>query len=204
MLCVDIHTHRHDGCAATLHTAGIHPWQADECDIADAAALAARLGSDPRQRLDSAQAIGETGLDRACTAPVAAQERLFRAHLELAVRRQLPVVVHCVRAFEQTMKILGEYRLPAVIFHGFIGSPEQALRAVGCGYRLSFGVRSMRSPRTVAAMRAVPAASIFLETDDDPAPIAEVYDMAASLLGCSVTALEEQMYENYKRLIQNG
>ena len=196
MHCINVHTHRAVAGETVLRTAGIHPWLAGEYEIADAAALRTALNG----MLDCAQAIGETGLDFACSADKRAQERLFRAHLELAAGMHLPVVVHCVRAFEPVMKILGEYSLPAVVFHGFVGSKEQALRAVGRGYFLSFGVRSLRSARTVEAMRTIPVESLFIETDDDPTPVGEVCDAAAAMLGTDSETLAGQLYANYKRL----
>ena len=197
---VNIHTHRPADGQTTLLCAGIHPWLADDASPADAAALRGVLGAS----LDKAQAIGETGLDFACTASRTAQERLFRAHLELAAGMRLPVVIHCVRAFEPTMKILGEYPLRRVLFHGFIGSVQQAQRAVEAGYRLSFGVRSLRSPRTVEAMRTVPAEKIFVETDDDPVTIDEVYRMAAEALSTDIGTLELRLIENFKNFTDNG
>lgn len=195
---VNIHTHRPAAGETALRTAGIHPWLAEGCDAADAAALREALGAE----LDTAQAIGETGLDFACTADRTAQERLLRAHAELAEQMRLPLVIHCVRAFEPVMKILGEYALPRVLFHGFIGSAEQARRAVGRGYWLSFGVRSLRSPRTVEAMRTVPLERLFIETDDDDITIAEVCRMAAATLGIEAEALAVQVNENFKRFIE--
>ena len=197
---VNIHTHRPADGETTLRTAGIHPWHAEECGIEDAAMLRKALGS----AVDCAQAIGETGLDSACTAGREAQERLFRAHLQLAAELHLPVVIHCVRSFEAVMKILGEYGLPRVLFHGFIGSAEQARRAAERGYYLSFGLRSLRSPKTVAAMRTVPPESLFVETDDDDTPIDEVYRMAAAALGISAESLAQQTEKNYKTLTYNG
>ena len=197
-LCVDIHTH-HPTAAVTLRTAGIHPWQAAECRAADAASLRLLLGD----VLASAQAIGETGIDMACGVDIEAQERLFSAHVQLASVSGMPVVIHCVRAFEPVMKILAGSQV-RVVFHGFIGSEEQALRAVGRGYFLSFGMRSFRSPRTVAAMRSVPAGNLFLETDDDPTPIEEVYATACALLGTDVGRLAEITLNNYNRLLANG
>lgn len=47
--------------------------------------------------------------------------------------RGLPVVLHCVKAFEPLMRELAECEPRAVIFHGFIGSPEQARRGAGQG-----------------------------------------------------------------------
>lgn len=200
MLCVNIHTHRPAAGERSLLTAGIHPWCAAADSPADAAELRAALGDS----LDGAQAIGETGLDFACTADRTAQERLFRAHMQLAAQMRLPVVVHCVRAFEPVMKILGEYPLPAVLFHGFVGSAEQARRAVGRGYWLSFGLRSLRSPRTVEAMRAVPAERMFVETDDDDTAIEDIYRMAAEALGADVETLKRRFDENYKIFCDNG
>lgn len=193
---VNIHTHRPAVGETTLRTAGIHPWRADEYDdIADAASLRRVLGDG----LDGAQAIGETGLDFACMAGRAAQERLFRAHLQLAWESGLPVVIHCVRAFGPVMKILGEYALPRVLFHGFIGSAEQVRQAVGRGYRLSFGLRSLRSPRTVEAMRSVPPELLFIETDDDDTTITEICRLTAEALGTDAATLAERLDENYKR-----
>lgn len=200
MTLVDIHTHRPAAGVPTLLTAGIHPWLADRHDIACAGALKSALG----ESLAQAQAIGETGLDFACTADRGAQERLFRAHLELAAEMRLPVVIHCVRAFGPVMKILGEYRPERVLFHGFIGSAEQARQAVGRGYFLSFGLRSLRSPRTVEAMRSVPPGRLFLETDDDGITIAEIFGMAAAALGTGTAVLAEQTNENYKQFTENG
>lgn len=200
MLTVDIHTHRPAEGVTALRTAGIHPWQADECTAESAERLREALG-DP---LLTAQAIGETGLDFACGTGREAQERLFRAHLELAVQMRLPVVIHCVRAFEQVMKILDGYAPPAVLFHGFIGSVEQARRAAGRGYYLSFGVRSLRSPRSVEAMRTVPAELLFVETDDDDTPVDEVCRMAAELLNTDAETLADRIGRNYKRFCDNG
>lgn len=79
----------------------------------------------------------------------------------------------------------------------FIGSPEQAARAVAAGYYLSFGSRSLRSPRTVRALGSIPTQRLFLETDDAPATIESVYATAARLLGMPLDRLKETIYNNY-------
>lgn len=192
---VNIHTHRPTGLGIELRTAGIHPWEAArELDSVRACGLAARLGDS----LDAAQAIGETGLDRVCGVDCDAQREMLRAHLQLACDRGLPVVLHCVRAFEPLMEELRRCTPRAVIFHGFIGSPEQAKRAVERGYWLSFGMRSMDSPRSVEAMRRIPIGRLFLETDDEPVAIGVVYDRAAKLLGRECRELSAAVAENYR------
>jgi len=150
-------------------------------------------------------AIGEIGLDaaiREADANMAAQREVFAAQLAIAERHARPVVLHCVRAFEAVMDALAEYRLSAVVFHGFIGSTEQAARAVAAGYHLSFGPRSLASPRTVEAMRAVPLDRLFLETDAERATIEEVYSRAAEILGVAPKELVKQLYNNYMKIFK--
>lgn len=187
-LLVDIHTHRSTD-ALTIHTVGLHPWHAAE-------AL-------PAEELFAAcDAIGEIGLDRVFGVNFVRQEATFSAQLDLAEQLHKPVVVHCVRAFEEVMQCLRRRTLRAVIFHGFIGSPEQAARAIGRGYYLSFGTRTARSPKTIEALRLTPSERLFVETDDDPAPIKEVYAQIASLREVSVEELQRATHENYLRLFQ--
>lgn len=195
---VNIHTHRPTGRCTELRTAGIHPWLAGECAAADAGMLREALADE----LPAAQAIGETGLDFACAVDRTAQERLFRAHAGLAERMRMPLVLHCVKAFEPVMKILRGYDIPTALFHGFIGSREQMRRAVDAGYYLSFGVRAFSSPKTLDALRAAPAERIFFETDDDDAAIESVYRAAAEVLGTDIGRLVATTAENYVKLLE--
>lgn len=188
---VDIHTHRPTGRHIELRTAGIHPWMADSAEFASLLPLP-----------QGVQAIGEIGLDLLRGPSLERQEALFRQQLALAEREGLPVVLHCVRAFEPAMRLLAGYRLPGVIFHGFIGSPEQAARAAACGYCLSFGARSLRSSRARRALQRLPDDLLFLETDDDPVPIERIYDEAASVRRTEVAALRETILKNYNRIFE--
>ena len=190
---VDIHTHRPTGRHIELRTAGIHPWMADAQDAASLLPLP-----------EGVQAIGEIGLDLLRGPSPERQTETFRQQLAIAEREELPVVLHCVRAFEPVMQLLAGYRLPAVIFHGFIGSPEQARQALAEGYCLSFGERTFRSPRSMEALRATPSGQLFLETDDSPVPIGEIYARAAGLRGESVAELQRTTTENYERIFIYG
>lgn len=188
-ILVDIHTHHPRPDVVSPRMAGIHPWDAERgsalpdfahCDI-----------------------IGETGLDYAREVDKLAQERLFRAHLEAAERLQKPVVLHTVKALEPTIKILAEYNIAGVVFHGFIGSQQQAAEALRRGYYLSFGSRSLRSSKTRLAIVSTPLDRLFCETDDDPSlDIAKVYAEVAEIKGVTLAELERYIYENYKRLFR--
>lgn len=212
---VNIHTHRPTGRGVELRAEGIHPWRADR---AAAEEFAARLDgrSDGRSdghvdgRLDGldgrVQAIGEIGLDYASTVDRQLQLDVLRMQLALARRRGLPVVLHCVRAFEPLMRELAACPPRAVIFHGFIGSPEQARQALGRGYMLSFGERTFASPKSLRALQEVPLTQLFLETDDDPVTIESIYERVAALRGIELEELKRATLENYERIFakQNG
>lgn len=186
---VNIHTHRPTGRGIELRTAGIHPWDAAKED-------AATLG----ERLGDVQAVGETGLDFVRGADRETQLAALRAQLRLARERGLPVVLHCVKAFEPLMRELAACEPRAVIFHGFIGSPEQARQALARGYWLSFGERTFSSPKTLAALRETPLGQLFLETDDSPVPIEEIYARTAEAKGVTLEALQRATRENYERI----
>lgn len=190
---VNIHTHRPTGSGIELRTEGVHPWDADM-------QLVAKLG----ERLSDAQAVGETGLDFVHGTSREVQTEALRAQLRLARERGLPVVLHCVRAFEPLMRELAACEPRAVIFHGFIGSPEQARRALAKGYFLSFGERAFASPKTLAALRETPLSQLFLETDDSPVPIAEIYARAAEAKGVPEEELQRAILDNYKRIFTGG
>lgn len=188
-LYYDIHTHHPRVGVISPRMAGIHPWDADkglplpdftECDI-----------------------VGETGLDYACGVSLMEQERMFREHLAAAERLAKPVVLHVVRAFEPTMAILSEHHIEGVVFHGFIGSEQQALRAIERGYYLSIGQRSLRSSRTRKAIEALPLDQLFVESDDDPyIDIATLYEEVARIKGITTEELLHRISNNYKRLIR--
>ena len=223
---INIHTHRPTGRGIELRTAGIHPWEADSQDVEAFAARFADKGGSAGTGVaggatagtghagegvvgDEAaevQAIGETGLDFACPVPREAQFAALRAQLDLARRTGRPVVLHCVRAFEPLMRELAACEPRAVIFHGFIGSPEQAQQALRRGYYLSFGERTFASSKTLRALRETPLGQLFFETDAAGVTIEEIYARAAEALGRPVEELQRATLENYKRLFetQNG
>lgn len=188
-MVIDIHTHNRQSTAQTIEAVGIHPWHASEGNISviESAAM-------------SADAIGEIGLDFACEVEREVQEQIFRAQLAIAERLGKPVVLHCVRAFEDTMRVLRDYRLRAVIFHGFIGSKEQSQRAVTEGYYLSFGERTFLSPKTIDALRNTPLSHIFVESDESTTPIEDIYARVAELRGISASELAIATEKNFYKI----
>jgi len=115
-------------------------------------------------------AIGETGLDYHYDFSLHEdQRRVFAEHLKIAAECNLPVIIHCRKAFEETIQILDEYRdsVEKVVFHCFSGSAEQAKIVLDKGYYISFtGVVTFKNAeKTRAAAKVVPLDRLMLETD---------------------------------------
>ena len=68
----------------------------------------------------------------------------------------------------------------------------------------SFGERTFASPKTLAALRETPLSQLFLETDDSPVPIAEIYARAAEAKGVPEEELQRAILDNYKRIFTGG
>lgn len=189
---VNIHTHHPKSGERTISTLGIHPYDAEGVTTDSIFAI-------ERTALEY-DAIGEIGLDYSTNINKEAQILLFKAQLEVARHLNKGVVIHCVKVFEEVMNILSRYNLPFVIFHGFIGSPEQALRAAARGYYLSFGHRTFRSPKSIEALKVTPANLLFFETDDSTINIEQIYRQASEVLGIPVPMLECVTNENFERI----
>jgi len=115
-------------------------------------------------------AIGETGLDYHYNHSLHAdQRRVFAQHLEIAAELNLPVIIHCRKAFDETMDILQSYGtgVRKVVFHCFSGSAEQAKIVLDRGFYISFtGVVTFKNAEyTRRAAAVVPLDRFMLETD---------------------------------------
>ncbi len=202
---VDIHTHSaHAGITsivswdlgseqpppqATYVSAGIHPWSTETLNTYRAIQLLENL---------PINAIGEIGLDFSKPIDKARQREILQAQLEVASKRRLPVILHCVKAYNEALRILSQYQLAAVIFHGYIGSSEQTATIIKHGYYISAGERSLESPKTIESLRAAPLDRIFAETDTANTPIESIYGMIADIKGLDINTLKRLIYNNFK------
>jgi TatD DNase family protein len=115
-------------------------------------------------------AIGETGLDYHYDfSPREEQRKVFAEHLKIAAESNLPVIIHCREAFDETMQILEEHRrgVKKVVFHCFSGSAEQAKIVLDKGFYISFtGVVTFKNAeKTRRAASVVPLDRLMIETD---------------------------------------
>jgi TatD DNase family protein len=114
--------------------------------------------------------VGETGLDRYRTGPEGwpAQEASFRAHIAIAKRHGLALVIHDRDAHEDILRVLDDEGAPEhTVFHCFSGDADFARACVERGFVLSFAgtltFGNAGSLREAAAL--TPVDQLLVETD---------------------------------------
>jgi TatD DNase family protein len=168
---------RHAGVYACV---GFHPHDAR---LADEAAL---REIEELSRHPKVVAIGEIGLDYHYDfSPRDVQERVLLAQLEIARRRDLPVVIHTRNSLENTFDIVqsaaakdpawrsrrmtpeGRTTVPKGVFHCFPGEVQDAWRVIDAGFCLSLpGVVTFKNAGASALVAgAVSCEHLLLETD---------------------------------------
>ncbi|MEV4329874.1 TatD family hydrolase [Streptomyces sp. NPDC049597] len=120
--------------------------------------------------LDEVKAVGETGLDYFRTGPegMAAQERSFRAHIEIAKRHDKALVIHDREAHADVLRILAEEGAPErTVFHCYSGDAEMAEACAAAGYFMSFaGNVTFKNAQPLRdALVVAPAELVLVETD---------------------------------------
>ena len=123
-------------------------------------------------------AVGETGFDlynAAFKETEAVQDRLFAAHLETALRHDLPVVIHARRAMHKIFaasKLLSKCR--AVIFHSWSGTLDEGKALLGRSVNafFSFGAVIMLNHKQAIQCAALfPQDRLLSETDAPYQPL---------------------------------
>tara|TARA_B110000438_G_scaffold283746_1_gene312104 strand:- start:2680 stop:3501 length:822 start_codon:yes stop_codon:yes gene_type:complete len=114
--------------------------------------------------------MGEIGLDRWIENPdIEKQEDAFRRQLALATERDLPVMIHCLRAWGPLMEILREVELPrrGFLIHSVGASPELVVELAEMGgyFSASGPFANPRKTKYQEALKAVPIDRLLIETD---------------------------------------
>ncbi|HNX94498.1 MAG TPA: TatD family hydrolase [Holophaga sp.] len=199
---------------------GLHPWY-----------LAAGARSGWLQRLEGALraqrdrgpcGVGECGLDFALEdCHREAQEAAFRDQLALACRLDLPISIHCRKAFDALAHIAADLGLPrrGAVIHAFSGSAESVRALQALGFHFGFGC-SLANPgnkRAAKALKAIASDRLLLETDspdmaprsvpgfetatlNEPANIVLALRAAAQLRGEDVDVLAEGCVERTRKI----
>ena len=142
---------------------GFHPEDADNITDKDLQCLDEVLVSSSR-----IVAIGEIGLDYYWRKDNKEKQRdLFQKQLDLAVKHQMPVVIHCRDAIQELYDILSQYKGKVKgVIHCFSGSYEMARAFIELGFVLGIGgVLTFKNSKLYQVVEKLPLSSIVLETD---------------------------------------
>jgi len=212
------------GDSRILPAYGLHPWLVKTRSSDWLANLEACLDRGP-------SVVGEIGIDHHVPdRDDADQEAVFLAQLELGCRRDLPVTIHCVKAWGRLEALLRDHRdrLPrrGFLLHAYGGPAEMVsgLADLGAWFSFSSHAGHERAARSRQALQSIPLDRLLIETDapalapppewteidwidptsgrrlNHPANIIAGYRCVAGVLEMKVEALAAQVEANFTRL----
>jgi TatD DNase family protein len=114
-------------------------------------------------------AVGEIGLDFYWDSSFSKEQyEVFRLQIEMALRYNLPIVIHTRNAMQETINVVKEYKGRGLrgIFHCFGGSYESAKQIIDTGFLLGIGgVVTYKNAGLPETLKNIPLEHIVLETD---------------------------------------
>ena len=186
-------------------SAGIHPHEASKVQDDHWDTLAAQLAD------KHVVAAGEIGLDfHYDFSDKQSQYRVFKRQLELVRPTDLPLIIHCRDAYDETIEVLEEhgFRERPVVFHCFNGNDWHAHQIRQRGWRVSLTgiVTFKKSVALRQLIRKMPPDELMLETDapylapepvrhvrpNEPAHLVHTAQFLAELIGIDVEELARQ------------
>ncbi|HLW42572.1 MAG TPA: TatD family hydrolase [Flavobacterium sp.] len=174
-------------------TVGIHPWYLNEEQLDEELQLIEKYIEHP-----NCKAVGECGLDKRIETTLEIQKKVLIPQLILAEKYKKPVILHCVAAYQEIIRIKKELKLTIpLIIHGFSKNAQVAKSLWSNGFYLSFGKYLLLNPELSNVLKTVPVEQIFLETDTMEQTIFDVYSKAENILNRNVKDL---ITENYNRV----
>lgn len=185
-----------DGFRMTLdneyYSCGIHPWSIEnsQLTIKDIHSLVSAN--------KKIVAIGECGLDKVINVPMETQMSIFEQHIILAEELKLPLIIHCVKAWDELLKVskVHKPKMPWVL-HGFRGRAEQAEQLVKFGFYFSFGEYFNEETLKLAYPHR-----FFVETDESCINIHSAYRRINSVLSFKNDDVLVNVEQNVKRVFK--
>jgi TatD DNase family protein len=204
----DIHTHKFDkslGNRQILNSdleipvkgyfsSGIHPWAVMPSSMDELALLEKNL-LEPR-----CLAVGEIGLDTLKGPDSAQQVLVFVAQIQLAEKYRLPVILHCVKAWDEVKRIKFDLASSVPwIYHGF-SKPSILEDVLHSDCFISIGSQILTHRSLQNSLINIPVNRLLLETDDHSARLDDIYQKVALLRGLDLEELEIQVEKNIRTI----
>jgi len=176
------------------YSIGIHPWYIVEDRVEnDLGIIESKLQE------SNCLAIGECGLDKRIEIPMNLQQAVFEKQLLLAQEYAVPVVTHCVAAFQEVIETKKRLHITVpMIIHGFSKNEQTAKQLLDNGFFISFGKYLLRNPELESVFKSIPSNRFFLETDTIDENIDAIYALAAKYKGVTLEEIQTQINKNFQ------
>ena len=144
------------------YSVGIHP---DECDSYNQTQFEKLITTGGKKLV----AVGEIGLDYFHNKENKEKQiEVFSSQVELAIKHNLPIIIHCREAYGDTLAVLKKHALKVpVVFHCYSGSLDYARELIKMGVKISFtgSVTFKNATNVQEVAKNIPLGSFFFETD---------------------------------------
>ena len=232
---IDLHTHRRSTASGVvavsnfsqkdleneqntegslLASVGLHPWFLTKENFENDFKKLTQLVDN-----HNVVAIGECGLDKLRGEDLPFQTKAFEAQIRLAQSVSKPVLIHCVRAFNEVIAVKKRLNptIPLVI-HGFNKNANVLNELLRHGFFISIGaaILTQNSKHVTQNLQNtegspfaknllnIPLDRLFFETDDaENIDISTIYQAAAKVLEKDINDLKSIIYANFKRYFSN-
>ena len=204
-------TQRHDNLFCSI---GVHPH-----NVADEPEFEPNKMVNIAENSPSVIGIGETGLDYFYdNSPRDAQRESFCAHIEVARKTGLPVIIHSRSADEDTAAIIREEHEKAPfpgLIHCFSAGQSVAFSALKSGLSISLsGIATFKNAHSLRSIiQELPMDKVLIETDapflapvprrgtrNEPSFIRYTADFLAKFLGIEIEQFSEKTTNNFFEL----
>ncbi len=178
---------------------GLHPWYVEKENYREKLIVLETKVNEKR-----CVAIGECGLDKLSQVDFELQQRAFIGQIKIANHVKKPLVIHCVKAFNELLNCLNlnDNQVP-VIIHGYNNNENIARVLLDHGCFFSFGKALLGYESNAAkAIKMVGRKNFFLETDDADISIKYIYRKAAEILGIEEEILKQQVQSNFENVFK--
>jgi TatD DNase family protein len=213
MIFFDVHTHTKSATESVFSIAnkypadtafkkpfsiGIHPWYLKPLN-----AEKELLIIEEKLQYKNCLALGECGLDTVTETDFELQKIVFRKQLQLSEKYKKPVIIHCVKAFQEIIEIKKQIKPTQTwILHGFHKNLQVAESLLKNGFIMSFGAAIIHSKKLQKIVSEIPLASILLETDASAVCIQDIYKSVAALKNMEVEMLQQKIEQNFKSIFK--
>jgi len=210
---IDIHTHQQNRAENVFtiqnkyptsvdfskpFSIGIHPWFIKKESLQNELLLIEEKLQDK-----NCFALGECGLDKISETDLTLQKIVFKKQLELSEKYKKPLLIHCVKAYQELIEIKKEMKPTQTwVLHGFHKNSQVAESLLKNGVILSFGAGIINRKKLQEVVFNIPISSILLETDTAEISIEKVYQKMAAIKNISLEELKSEIKQNFKSIFK--